>query len=207
MLLILTGDVQIGKTRWLEGVCAELENRGVCVCGVVAPGQWVKRPCGQPSGIRGLDGAGRFEKRGIDNVLFPGHQRIEFARRRDLAGESDEFGGGRQAREARLGWAISDEAIGKVDDHFARLSTNPPQVGSLLVVDELGRLELVRGEGLVSAMRLIDEGPTSAFPHALIVVRESLVGLACDRFSSAWGDVRAIGPTDDARELLFSVCC
>lgn len=207
MLLILTGGVQIGKTRWLEGICADLESHDVCVCGVIAPGQWILRPDDQPSGKHGLDGAGRFEKLGIDNVLYPGHRRIEFARRRDLTDEDDEFGGGGQARAAGLGWAISDEAIGEVDAHFVRLSANPPCAGGLLVVDELGRLELMRNEGLHHAMSLLDQGPTQAFPHALVVVREGLLDPARDRFASAWGDVRAVGPTDDARDLLFSIYC
>lgn len=204
MLFILTGDVQIGKTRWLEGVCADLEHRGVCVAGVVAPGQWIARADDQPSGKHGFDGAGRFEKLGIDNVLYPEHLRITFARRRDLASACDEFGGGSQARSAGLGWAISDEAIAKVDAHFAELSAHPPCEGGLLVVDELGRLELMRASGLVSAMRALDAGPTQAFPHALVVARESLLDLACARFASAWDDIRTIGPTDDARDLLLS---
>ena len=71
MLFLLTGDVQIGKTRWLEDLCASLQAAGTCVAGVVAPGQWVPRPEGQPGGKHGFDGAGRFEKLGIDNVLLP----------------------------------------------------------------------------------------------------------------------------------------
>ena len=62
MLFLLTGDVQIGKTRWLESLCASLQAAGTCVAGVVAPGQWVPRPEGQPGGKHGFDGAGRFEK-------------------------------------------------------------------------------------------------------------------------------------------------
>ena len=41
MLFLLTGDVQIGKTRWLEGLIAALADAGVGADGVVAPGQWV----------------------------------------------------------------------------------------------------------------------------------------------------------------------
>ena len=78
MLFLLTGDVQIGKTRWLEDLCASLQAAGTCVAGVVAPGQWAPRPEGQPGGKHGFDGAGRFEKLGIDNVLLPQSKRIEF---------------------------------------------------------------------------------------------------------------------------------
>lgn len=214
MLLILTGDVQIGKTRWLEALCAELAGRGVVVSGVIAPGQWVVRAPGRAPGRHGLDGAGRFEKLGIDNVLLPQGRRIEFARRRDLASVGDGFSDGGQARAAGLGWAISDEAIDVVNDHFAQLGRRAPfqanaaacgDAGAcgLLVVDELGRLELMRDCGLVRAMELLDRGPTRAFPHALIVVRETLLDAAVARFKPTWGDVVAIGPDDAGRSRVF----
>ena len=64
MLFLLTGDVQIGKTRWLEGLIAALADVGVGAAGVVAPGQWV------PSTGPEADANG-YEKLGIDNLLLP----------------------------------------------------------------------------------------------------------------------------------------
>lgn len=69
-------------------------------------------------------------------------------------------------------------------------------VASLLIVDELGRLELMRGEGLVEAMALLDRDPTQAFPHALVVVREDLIPLAYKRLAPAWGAPEPIRPDD-----------
>ncbi|MDD6289009.1 MAG: nucleoside-triphosphatase, partial [Eggerthellales bacterium] len=46
MLLILTGEIQIGKTRWLQELVCELQEEGVAVSGVIAPGIWVERPDG-----------------------------------------------------------------------------------------------------------------------------------------------------------------
>lgn len=258
MLFLLTGDVQIGKTRWLERLYADLADAGVCVAGVVAPGQWVPRAEGEPGGKHGLDGAGRFEKLGIDNVLLPQGERIEFARRRDLASAGQAFAEGSQAKAAQLGWAISDEAIAQVNLHFAKLakaakmeqgsyslgasqtltttessaieqpnrpahqasecakmakersvttdSADMPRIapGSFLVVDELGRLELLRGCGLTNAVTLLDAGPTPTFPHALAVVRETLLDEAVRRFATAWGEPRPIAPDDEARELVFN---
>ncbi len=215
MLFILTGDVQIGKTRWLEKLCTELGERGVGASGVIAPGQWVARAQGQPGGRHGLDGTGRFEKLGIDNVLLPQGRRIEFARRRDLTSAGDGFADGGQARAAQLGWAISDVAIEVVNEHFAQLAQQVRAAADegardeaavatgLLVVDELGRLELMRGCGLVRAMELLDRGPQPAFPHALIVVRETLLDAALERFEPVWGDVAAIGPDDEGRRRVF----
>ena len=77
MLFLLTGDVQIGKTRWLERLAAELSGDGVQVAGVLAPGVWRVREPHEVPGERGLAGEGRFEKLGIDNVLLPGGERVD----------------------------------------------------------------------------------------------------------------------------------
>lgn len=226
MLFLLTGDVQIGKTRWLESLCASLQAAGTCVAGVVAPGQWVPRPEGQPGGKHGFDGAGRFEKLGIDNVLLPQGERIGFARRRDLATEGKAFAEGAQAKAAKLGWAISDAAIAQVNAHFAALAkqagitpaddcTDTPAATqaaaneaklaphAMLVVDELGRLELLRGCGLTNALAILDAGPTPQFPHAIAVVRETLLDDARQRFEPRWGEPTAISPDGASRELVL----
>ena len=281
MLFLLTGDVQIGKTRWLENLCASLQAAGTCVAGVVAPGQWVPRPEGQPGGKHGFDGAGRFEKLGIDNVLLPQGKRIEFARRRDLAAKSKAFTEGTQAKAAKLGWAISDTAIAQVNAHFATLAKQasiapadsgaddstttqaevdtpaaapldngvcPPVAAetaaktsplvqtntgestaaataakaggnvlaaapaanetrlaphAMLVVDELGRLELLHSCGLTNALAILDAGPTPQFPHAIAVVRETLLDEARRRFEPRWGKATVIGPNDAARNLVL----
>lgn len=208
MLFLLTGDVQIGKTRWLENLCASLQAAGTCVAGVVAPGQWAPRPEGQPGGKHGFDGTGRFEKLGIDNVLLPQGTRIEFARRRDLAAKSKAFTEGTQAKAAKLGWAISDTAIAQVNSHFAALAkqaANETRLAphAVLVVDELGRLELLRGCGLTNALAILDAGPTPQFPHAIAVVRETLLDEARRRFEPRWGKATVIGPDDAARNLVL----
>lgn len=208
MLFLLTGDAQIGKTRWLEDLCASLQAAGTCVAGVVAPGQWVPRPEGQPGGKHGFDGAGRFEKLGIDNVLLPQGERIEFARRRDLAAGGKAFAEGAQAKAAKLGWAISDTAIAQVNAHFAALAkqaANETRLApcAVLMVDELGRLELLRGCGLTNALAILDAGPTPQFPHAIAVVRETLLDEARRRFEPRWGKATVIGPDDAARNLVL----
>lgn len=63
MLFILTGDVRIGKRRWLCGLADGLEKAGLPVCGVIAPGRWRKSLGAE------ADGNG-FEKLGIDNLLL-----------------------------------------------------------------------------------------------------------------------------------------
>ena len=246
MLFLLTGEIQIGKTRWLEGLAAELTRQGVPVAGVLAPGQWV------PSAGERADASG-FEKLGIDNVLLPSGERVPFARRSDLARADGTFDEESQAARAELAWHISDGAIARVNAHFDALAGEAPSaaaaagadaasggaavetaravdsvrdgapmdasddvaiggadaeaataVPGLLIVDELGRLELWRGEGLTSAVALFQRGPTPAFPHALVVVRDYLADKAEALLAPAWLDIARIEPTEAAKQGVLS---
>lgn len=228
MLFFLTGDVQIGKTRWLQQLVDVVVAAGVAVAGVLAPGDWV------PAAEDRADGNG-FEKRGIDNVLLPSGERLPFARRRDLAQLEGSFDAASQSARAKLAWAIDDTAIARVNEHFRQLaeavcdggsargealaSTRSAAAGAamrglsgvgltsaapgLLIVDELGRLELQRGEGLAEAVALLRQGPTSAFPHALVVVREELVDEAERQLRGAWPDRCHIAPDEAGRAAVL----
>ena len=197
MLFVLTGDIQIGKTRWLQRLTEGLADRGVPVAGVLAPGVWRANPAC----------ANGLEKVGIDNVLLPGGERVAFARRRDLAVADGTLEYGGQSEREGLGWAMSDASIARVDAHFARLAAAPaPRRPGLLVVDELGRLELALGEGLAHAVGLLAAGPRPGWLHALVVVRDLLLPLAHERLDDAWPDgVREIAPTADARAELLGL--
>ena len=198
MLFILTGDIQIGKTCWLQALVGDLEASGRACAGVLAPGDWL--PLGP-----GEDGRPRFEKLGISNELLPGHERVRFARRRDLAQAEGSYDEASQSAQAKLGWAIDDAAIERVNAHFAQLAEEGAQpAAGLLVVDELGQLELKRGAGLTEAVRLLDAGPTGRFPVAVVVVRDWLAPLARERFAPAWGEPALVAPYDTARVAIFS---
>lgn len=200
VLYLLTGEIQTGKTRWLERVTGELAAGGVPVAGVVAPGVWR------------IAEDGFYEKLGIDNVLLPGGERVHLACRHDLALAAGMLEARGQSERAGLRWAMSDAALEQVDVHVGRVARDSRGVAALrpglLVIDELGRLELMRGEGLQRAAAAVAAGPTQAWPHMLVVVRASLLPLAHERFDAAWnGAVREIGPTDQARaELLARYC-
>ena len=212
VLYILTGDVQIGKTRWLQALVSGLEARGAVCDGVIAPGVWRK------------DEAGGFDKLGIDNELLPTHEVVYFARRDDLARAEGTFDANAQSAKAMLRWHISDEAIRKVNAHFDTLievakasqTTDMPEctcvhadpTKRMLIVDELGRLELLRNEGLTSAMELLKRGPEERYECALLVARDmfDLPRLAEMRFAAVWGGSKRISPTDEARdEIVASV--
>lgn len=212
MLFLLTGEVQTGKTRWLEALVAELAVAGVPCAGVLAPGHWV------PSAGERADGNG-YEKLGIDNVLLPDGERIPFARRSDLARAEGAFDEESQAARAELAWHISDDALARVNAHFDELadssrrersaagteSKDLPGVSGLLIVDELGRLEIWRDEGLTSAVRLLWRGPSPAFPHALVVVRDYLVDDAETLLAPAWPEITRIAPDEASRATVLSI--
>lgn len=211
MLFILTGQVQIGKTRWLERCTSDLARRGVGVFGMLSPGDWHLRPNGEVGGEkeRGRSGAGRYEKRGIDCVLLPGGERFPFARRADLARSDGSFDAASQSARARLGWAIDDAALVRANAHFSYLADALSAQragaarGGLLVVDELGRLELERGEGLSSALSLVERGATPLWEHALVVVRAQLADRARALLASAWPDgVLLVSPDDAGRAAI-----
>ncbi len=230
MLFILTGDIQTGKTRWLEALIDELNQQGVVTDGVVAPGVWRKRtpaeiaemkkseqsdgsnehsdsPANRQVIHRKLAGIGEYEKLGIDNRLLPEGTLVHFARRYDLAQQEDSYDSTSQSAQARLGWAIDEDALSQVNDHFKMLTEEKvidPEHPHFLVVDEFGRLELMRNEGLTNARSLIEEGATQRYPHALIVVRKQLADLAYECFAHFWDDICVITPNDESRHKILS---
>ena len=168
MLFILTGDIRSGKTTWLEAGVRELEAAGVPVRGVLAPGVW-------------RDG----KKVGIENVLLPSHERVLLA---TPAEEGCSTG---------LGWDFDANALARVDAHLTELAaTSGDMRPGLLVIDEIGPLELRRGEGLTAALELLDAGPTPAWPHALVVVRATLAEDARTRFAQSWRSVELLSPDE-----------
>lgn len=206
MLLILTGQIRTGKTTWLRARVGALEAAGVACYGVTAPGVW--------------DDRGR--KVAIDNELLPGQGRVRLARAADPA----EAGG--------MAWDFDAAALARVNAHLAGLRGGRPHESGqrggrpagdtlredsphedaspacaarpgLLVVDELGPLELRRGAGLTEALALLAEGPTRAWSHALVVVRAGLAEEAAALLGPTWGEVRELRPDDAGTELLTGV--
>ena len=131
--------------------------------------------------------------------MLPEHETIPFASRRDLAVLDGTFDAESQSARAQLHWEISQDALARVNAHFEQLGHEAgvrKAAASLLVVDELGRLELLRGEGLVGALALLGLGPTPAYPDAVAVVRETLLPRAHELLDGPWkGDVREIAPS------------
>lgn len=187
MLYILTGDVQTGKSRWLEQHIDKLTADGTACYGVISAGIWVE------SDTERANDQG-FEKLGIESVLLPQGERFEFAKRADLAKEVGSFAEQSQAGKAGLGWHISDEAIMRVNAHFTNIAerARAGEIQGMLIVDELGRLELDHGGGLIEAVRLLEAGAFESFPDAIVVARSGLAKRVEDRFADAWSGARTV---------------
>lgn len=211
MLLVVTGAIQTGKTSWLAGVVKRLEAAGVAVEGVVSPGVWRRLEPGDEGygkaspalGAQGATGA-RYEKLGIDALLLPQRERFAFARRVDLARAEGSYDPKSQAARNDLSWHIDDRAIDRVNAHFAGLAGEAAPAGRkrLLVVDELGRLEVLAGSGLTSAVDMVARGPQGRYDAALVVARTTfgIADLVCERYADAWGGCVRMEPTETAWE-------
>ncbi|WP_165253906.1 hypothetical protein [Adlercreutzia sp. ZJ304] len=187
MLYILTGKVQAGKSRWLEERVKTLGAEGIECYGVISAGIWIR----SDSEYANSQG---FEKLGIESILLPKMERFEFAKRKDLAKANGSFNQRSQAGKVGLGWHISDEAIARVNAHFAWIAKQikADKIHGMLVVDELGRLELDHNAGLLEAMKLLEAGASDNFPNAIVVARRELTEKVVNRFASKWGGSQTI---------------
>ena len=109
MLFILTGNVQIGKSRWLERLADDLTRLDVTCYGVIAPGIWVE------SNTDAANDQG-YEKLGINNLLLPDNVTVPFAQRADIARANGTYADLSQAGRVGLGWHIDDAAIARVNE-------------------------------------------------------------------------------------------
>lgn len=133
MLFILTGNVQIGKSRWLERLADDLTRLGVTCYGVIAPGIWVE------SNTDAANDQG-YEKLGINNLLLPDNVTVFFAQRADIARANGTYADLSQAGRVGLGWHIDDAAIARVNEHLSSIEkrAEDDRRRKLLVIDELG---------------------------------------------------------------------
>lgn len=215
MLFVLTGDIQCGKTRWLSTLVDELEAAGVRVGGMLAPGVWKPRKAGEYNKECQRNRPGDFEKWAIDNVLLPQHETIRFASRIDsmFMGEG---AGPLDPNTVHLGWDIPQSALDAVNGHLDSLAERAVASGSLssesadgagiIILDELGRLELLKGQGLVSILKLLDVGPTNCFPNALVIVRERILPALDTHDFSLWDGYTIIRPDNDGKAAVFIAC-
>lgn len=206
VLFVLTGQVQTGKTRWLQNMIETLEGAGVECHGVLAPGVWRERSDAEIAALheQGETEPSRFEKLGFNNLLLRGGEVVPMARRQDLAKAEGSFVAHSQSAQANLSWEMSEDGLARVNEHLKQIRNMDTENADrrLLVIDEVGRLELLRNGGLTAALDLLDAGPCPAFAHVLIVVREALVDCALERFEGPWGKLHLISANDVSLKML-----
>ena len=221
MLLILTGQIRTGKTTWLRARVGALEAAGVACYGVTAPGVWDDR--GRKVAIDNelLPGARRVRLARAADPAEAGGMAWDFdaaALARVNAHLAGLRGGGPTGNGPRGNGPTGNRPAGgelrEGGPHGSELAGDTPHGNAslaraarpgLLVVDELGPLELRRGAGLTEALALLAEGPTPAWPHALVVVRAGLAEEAAALLGPAWGEVRELRPDEAGTELLTGV--
>jgi len=166
---VLTGDVRIGKTTVCRAVVQLVRDHGYCVQGILTPP--ILDQDGRRIGVEVVDIAS-----GERRVLARCHQSLapdsgRWTSLSPVVAPSREIGevqgcfrgptvGAYQFDAAALEWgqqAVS-RAVGSGCD--------------LLVIDEIGRLELERGDGFARVLPLLE---TSVLLRSLLVVREELL--------------------------------
>ncbi len=146
--------------------------------------------------VTGLSGAGkttwcsrlvaaaREKGLGVEGVLSPGifdaGQKIGLEVQNLATGESRRLADLRQGETTRLStprWAFHEEAL-----DWANRALERNHHSDLLVIDELGPLEFMRGQGLTAGMARLDQGD---YRLACVVVRTSLTPNALQRWPHA----------------------
>jgi iron complex transport system ATP-binding protein len=154
-LVIVTGLQRTGKTTWCRSFIDVAREAGYAVSGLLAPAVFDGR-----------------HKIAIDQVdVGSGETRRLAERVRSTRGRW-EFGNG----DPRHAWVFHDDTIAWAN---SVLEAEARGDIDLLVIDEIGPLELSRGEGFSSALALIS---SRRYRLAVVVVRSSLVPAALERW-------------------------
>ena len=167
-VLLLTGDRSAGKSTLCGRLAHEARNRGLAVGGLDCPATF--NPAGAKNGCRARN-------------LATGEEWELGSTERDLGGPRWK------------GWSFSEEGFSRANLAVREaLETG----ASLVVLDEIGPMELTLGDGLKPSLRSL-EASLAAVPEtaadlgaarargtlAILVVRQELAGELADRFPGA----------------------
>ncbi len=148
---LLTGAIGVGKTSVAEQVVDLARRQGIACGGLLAPA--LINHCGQKAGIYGVD-------------LLTGERRILARTDCDLGGPAV---GPYSFDEPALDWALSviERAMNPVETAAGNLVEC-----DLVIVDEIGKLELWWGVGLAPILPRLAASETA---RALVLVRDALL--------------------------------
>lgn len=154
-LILITGNSGAGKTAWCRALIERALAVGITPSGLLSPAVF-------ESG----------EKIAIDLIDLPQNTRMRLAIRPDHQPAGFHFKGS-------LNWMFNDQALAWGNEILQRLDKT-----DLLILDELGPLELLENDGLTKALKLVDD---RQYCLACVVVRPSLLATALERWP--WGEV------------------
>lgn len=150
-LIIVTGESGAGKTTWCQELIEVACRHGLTVGGLISPAVFIGK-----------------EKTAIDLTnLFSGEQRRMAKRRTENSPDPTGIVTPR--------WQFDAEVVAWGDSVLGQ-----KQPCEMLVIDEIGILELERGQGFLHGLSLLDE---RAFQIACVVVRRSLLDIAIQRWN------------------------
>jgi nucleoside-triphosphatase THEP1 len=148
---LLAGPIGVGKTTVAGRVVGLARRQGIACGGVLTPA--LRNRCGQKVGIWGVD-------------LLTGERRILARTDRDLGGSTV---GPYSFAQYAIEWAVS---VIETAMHPIETAAADMQPSDLIIVDEIGKLELWQGMGLAPILPRLAAGEAT---HALVLVRDSLL--------------------------------
>jgi len=171
-IMIITGDIQIGKTTLCREVMEQAKRKGIDVAGLLSPAVFEED-----------------KKIGIDAL----NVRSEKSRRlAELRGENS------RGLETRR-WSFLPEAV-----EWGNQVLQDSVPCDLLIIDELGPIELEKEQGWVEGLKAID---SRKFLACLVVIRPHLVETAQNRWSEVtiWEAGPPVTAPQKARDLLAEI--
>ncbi len=172
VLVVLTGESGAGKTTLCVGAADYAKSRGLTVGGLLS----LPHPAGDGTEWRRVTDIGSGEWRVLGRLRSSGCDSL-------APSQCENPGSGGPAVDSAadctpLAWEFYADAFPWANARLARYADEPPDV---LIVDEVGRLELTRGGGWGSAVPLLAAG---GYRLGITVVRPQLLTVFAARVGS-----------------------
>jgi nucleoside-triphosphatase len=158
LLVLLTGDSGVGKTTWCLQLIDQARQGGIHVTGLVSP---IVLDAGHKVGIDLME-------------VSTGECRRLALHRQDLGQKFSNDPG-----TSTMNWTFDPAVFAWGNQILVNLGAC-----ELLVLDELGPLELSENKGLIAGLKCIDD---RRYQTACVVIRPSLLSTALERWP--WGKI------------------